>query len=108
VLIASRNRELRERLVAAARAHPRVHLVATLRDISDARSGGTYPDVVMVGSGEPSLVGTNAVAIARELFPGVLLVPVTEDDDPEHILDFAQRAASGIVEDEPGRITRRR
>ncbi|MCU1486708.1 MAG: hypothetical protein JWN67_3454 [Actinomycetia bacterium] len=94
MLIASRNRELRERLVDAARAHPLVHLVGTLRDISDARTGGPYPDVVVVGGGEPSRVGVNAVTLARELFPGVLLVPVTEDDEPDRIVDFAQRTAS--------------
>src|SRR4051794_26791388 len=89
VIIAVHDDELRDQCVNAARHNPRLRLLTTSGDIADTRVHVRRTDVVVVGGTERSVHGVSAIAIARDLYPEALVLPITHDDVPRRILELA-------------------
>jgi EAL domain-containing protein (putative c-di-GMP-specific phosphodiesterase class I)/ActR/RegA family two-component response regulator len=89
ILVALADPTLREHVVDEVRRNPRLHLVASFADVARTRIPAPGPDVVVVGSGERSVHGVSAIAVARDLYPGAVLLPVTPDDEAGPMLELA-------------------
>jgi len=100
VIIAVNDEELRDQCVATARQNPRLRLLAGSGDIADARVRALRPDVVVVGGTERSVHGISAIAVARDLFPEALVLPITHDDVPRRMLELAAVTASSPLTDQ--------
>lgn len=94
IIVAVANNERRAACVAAASRDPRLHLVMATDTVTDPRLRGLRPDVAVVGGDERGVLGLAATTVARRLFRDALIVPITEDDDPDGILELAARLAS--------------
>jgi EAL domain-containing protein (putative c-di-GMP-specific phosphodiesterase class I)/CheY-like chemotaxis protein len=100
VIIAVNDEQLRDQCIDAARQIPRLRLLTSSGDIADTRMHAQRADVVVVGGTERSVHGISALAVARDLFPEALVLPVTHDDVPGRILELAAVVASGPLNDE--------
>lgn len=100
VVIAVNDEELRDQCADAARHNRRLRLLTSSGDIADARVHAHRADVVVVGGTERSVHGISAIAVARDLFPEALVLPVTHDDIPHRILELAAVAASDPLPDD--------
>jgi EAL domain-containing protein (putative c-di-GMP-specific phosphodiesterase class I)/CheY-like chemotaxis protein len=89
VIVAVHDDELRDQCVDAARRNGNLRLLTSSSDIADSRLRGQRADVVVVGGTERSVHGVSAIAVARDLFPEALVVPVTDDDVPYRMLELA-------------------
>jgi EAL domain-containing protein (putative c-di-GMP-specific phosphodiesterase class I)/CheY-like chemotaxis protein len=94
IVVAVKDEQLRDACVDATRHNPRLDLLATSADVADTRLRACRADVVVVGGTERTENGISAIAVARDLFPQALLLPVTHDDVPRQILELAAVAAS--------------
>src|SRR4051794_28207397 len=100
VIIAVNDDELRDQCVDAARDNLRLRLLTSSGDIADTRVDVQRTDVVVIGGTERSVHGVSAIAVARDLYPEALVLPVTHDDIPRRILELAAVAASDPPSDE--------
>ncbi|MCU1357748.1 MAG: diguanylate phosphodiesterase [Acidimicrobiales bacterium] len=89
VFVAVRDSQLRDACGRAAARDPGLRLLAVSKDVAEPRMRGECPDVIVVGAGERSAAGVTAVAMARQLYPEAVVLPVTRDDEPSRILGLA-------------------
>ncbi|MEN3271631.1 MAG: hypothetical protein V7636_392, partial [Actinomycetota bacterium] len=101
VVVAIDDAQLRAQCVDAARHNPHLRLLEG-SDIAGTFRHEHRPDVVVVAGTERSELGISAIAVARDLYPAALVLPVTEDDVPRRILDLAALVASDAADGNPG------
>lgn len=99
IVVVEDNRLLREGIVAILDRHPDLHVVGVAEDADAAATlvSQVQPEVVLVDAGLGDHDSHDLVGHIVGAFPGARVIVMDILPDPEEVVEFVRRGASGLV-----------